>query len=87
MSNSRYLRERGLYAQGFQVERVQFLDGEAVHVKAISSNYPDIRLSDYFFIKNNAVYGILFSVKPREEWDHYKFDIQKIIQSFRNLEI
>lgn len=82
-----YLRERGLYAEGFQAERVKFLDGEAVHVKAISRDYPDIRLSDYFFIKNNSLYGVLFSVKPNEEWDKYKFDIQEIIQSFQNLEM
>ncbi len=82
-----YLRERGLYAEGFQAERVKFLDGEAVHVKAISRDYPDIRLSDYFFIKNNSLYGVLFSVKPNEEWDNYKFDIQEIIQSFQNLEM
>jgi len=82
-----YLRERGLYADGFQAERVKFLDGEAVHVKAISRDDPDIRLSDYFFIKNNSLYGVLFSVKPSEEWDKYKFDIQKIIQSFQNLEM
>lgn len=82
-----YLRERALYAEGFQVERVKFLDDEAVYIKAISSHYPDIRLSDYLFIKNNSLYGVLFSVKPREEWDNYKFSIQEIIQSFRNLEI
>lgn len=82
-----YLRERGLYAEGFQVEKVKFLDGEAVHVKAISRDYPDIRLSDYFFIKNNSLYGVLFSVKPVGEWDKYKFDLREIIQSFQNLKM
>ncbi len=68
-----YLKKKGLYADGFKAERVNFLNGEAVHVKAMSRDYPDIRLSDYFFIKNGAMYGILFSVKPKEEWDKYKF--------------
>lgn len=80
-----FLKEKMLYQDGFQTERVQFLGGEAVHVKAVSMNFPDIRLSDYFFIRNNALYGVLFSVHPKNEWVNYQFTIQKIVQSFTKL--
>jgi hypothetical protein len=79
------LMEKKLYQDGFHTERVKFLDREAVHVKAMSRNFENIRLSDYFFVRHQALYGILFSVYPSEEWGNYKFAIKKILQSFKEI--
>jgi hypothetical protein len=79
------LVKKQLYQDGFHTERVKFLDREAIHVKAMSRNFDNIRLSDYFFVRHQALYGILFSVYPSEEWENYKFAVKKILESFKEI--
>ncbi|VAW15658.1 hypothetical protein MNBD_BACTEROID05-819, partial [hydrothermal vent metagenome] len=45
--------------------------------------YPDIRLSDYYFVHNTALYGTLFSVYPKEQWSKQQYVVEKIKKSFQ----
>ena len=76
------LKDLGKYADGFRTEQVAFAGEEALKVKAFSEEYPQIRLLDYYLIHDGDLYSILFSVEPKENWDDYKFLLQKIAHSF-----
>ena len=80
--NKTNLEAIGQYQQGFQVEEVSVGKEKALKVKAFSKTYPEIRLLDYYFVHDAHLYGLLFSVDPKEEWEHYQFLIQKIANSF-----
>lgn len=81
--NMEYLKEIGQYMDGFQIEKVTVNKEKAIMVKAFSQQYPDIRLLDYYFLHDKALYGVLFSVNPREDWDKYKTLLKKIAESFK----
>jgi len=76
------LQDMDLYAEGFQTEQVNFAGRDALKVKAISKKYSDIRILDYFLVHDRNLYGVLFSVYPKEHWENYQFIIKKIVESF-----
>lgn len=80
--NRDYLKALGGYADGFETEDVEIAHSRTIRVKAFSEQFPDIRLTDYYVIHRSQLYGLLFSVDPKEEWDHYKFMIQEMVKSF-----
>jgi len=80
------LTELGQYAEGFSVERVTLAGREALKVKAFPIDYPQARLVDYYLLNDLDFYSLLFSIDPKEEWDKYKFLIQKIADSFYFIE-
>jgi len=79
------LQEMGLYQDGFQINRVKFAQRDALEIKAFSKQYPGRRLLDYFFVHNQALHGVLFSVHPKEQWDEQQFLIRQIADSFQFL--
>ena len=81
LTNS-FLETKERYARGFRTERVKFADREAIKVKAFAKDKPQKRLLDYYFINDSSLYGVLFSVKPKEDTDDYKFLFQDIIDRF-----
>lgn len=76
------LKEKDLYLDGFQAERVSFAGVEALQVKAFSQQHPDRRLLDYFFIHGNSLHGILFSIEPKEKWEEYKHFVKMVADNF-----
>jgi len=70
------------YAKGFGIEHNTIANRETLKVKAFSKKNPEVRLSEYYLIHNLNLYRISFSVKPKDEWDNYKFLIKNIIESF-----
>ncbi|HBG61857.1 MAG: hypothetical protein A2Y03_03280 [Omnitrophica WOR_2 bacterium GWF2_38_59] len=76
-----FLEQRNLYADGFKMEDVKFANKNAIKVKAFSKTEPDMRRSDYFLIDGSALYGILFSVYPKESWDDFKFVLKTVEDS------
>ena len=80
--NSRMLKERGLYADGFSMENVEFAQKPAVKVKAYAKDNSERRLVDFFFIQDETLYGVLFTVQPKEAWEEEQFLIQKVLDSF-----
>lgn len=77
-----YFDEEGYYQDGFAVEDVRVKNFPAIKVKAFSKDFPAIRIVDYYFLKGSDLYGLFFSVEPKEEWDRYKFLFQEVAQSF-----
>ncbi len=80
LSNS-LLTELGQYEEGFDTERTRLANQEAIKVKGFYKNYSQVRLLDYYLVHDSFLYMILFSVNPKEEWDHYKFLIKKVAES------
>ncbi|MCD4778991.1 MAG: hypothetical protein K8S27_00365 [Candidatus Omnitrophica bacterium] len=79
--NRFHLESMGQYSRGFKMESINLGRYKAVKVKAFSSVYPDMRIVDFFVLHDEVLYGFLFSVSPKEEWDNYKRLIHKIVRS------
>ncbi len=76
------LENIGQYAEGFQKEIVTIGKNKAVQVKAVSDQFPEMRLQDYYFLRDDRLYGVLFSVDPKDDWGQFYPLIEKIINSF-----
>lgn len=76
------LESTGRYARGFEFEEV-LLDGQkALKVKAFSNGDTSARLVDYYFIRDEALWGLFFSVQPLEGWEEVKFLFVDLVKSF-----
>ena len=71
----------GKYKEGFVIEETQVAGLNAIKIKAFAKEDPNIRLSDYYFVRNESLYSVLFSINPKDAWDEYKFLFQEIIDS------
>ena len=72
----------GQYMQGFAVEDTEVAGYSALKIKAFSSKDPQIRLLDYYFVRDNNLYTLMFSVNPKGDWNDYKFLFREIVRSF-----
>ena len=70
----------GQYAPEFVIEDAEVSGLKATKVKAFSKKAPETRLLDYYFVRNNKLYAIMFSVNPKEKWDGYKFLFEGIVK-------
>lgn len=77
----RALQAMGQYADGFKRERTHLGKIEAIKVEGTSRVYPQIRLLDYYVIHDNRLYGLLFSVNPKERWQDFESLIEAVSQS------
>ena len=77
------LEQTGLYADGFKTEHVTIADKNVLQVKAFSRHDENIRLNDYYYVHHQLLYGILFSVNPKEDWEQAKYKIKKIKSSIQ----
>ena len=77
------LADLGRYAKGFVTEEVTVAGQNAIKVKAFALGDPGDRLCDYYFVHNKALYGLMFSVAPKDRWDDYQFLFQDIVDHFR----
>jgi hypothetical protein len=73
----------GQYQEGFVMEEAVVAGFNAIKVKAFSRENPALRVTDYYFVRNEALYAVMFSVAPKEQWDNYKFVFQKIVNSLK----
>ena len=73
----------GRYAEGFMVDEVKVAGLKAIKVKAFARDDPATRLSDYYFVHNETLYGLMFSVAPQDHWGDYQFLFQDIVSNFR----
>ena len=71
----------GQYKEGFVMEETKVSGLKAIKVKAYSREDPAMRLSDYYLVRDQVLYAVMFSVTPKEKWDNYNFVLKKIIQS------
>ncbi len=71
------------YADGFRLDRIKRGGKDYVEVKAFAKDNIDKRILDYYMVHDLKLYGVLFSVTPKENWDKYKFLIQEIKDSFK----
>jgi len=76
------LKSLGNYKDGFRSDYDTIAGEKAIKVNGFSEEYPNIRLQDYYVLHNGQLYGFLFSVNPKQEWDSYKFLIKKMSESF-----
>lgn len=79
------LKDKELYKEGFRAERSKLGGKDTLQIKAFSKQYADRRVLDFFFIHEEALYGVLFAVYPKDSWDQYKFLIKNIVDSFEFL--
>jgi hypothetical protein len=75
------IQEIGQYASGFQYDYVDLAGEKAYKVKALSKKYPEIRLLDYYLVHEGQLYGLLFSISPKEAWDNYQFLFKRMAES------
>lgn len=80
------LGSTGLYEEGFQTEFIEMSGKNVLQVKAFSKYDGNIRLNDFYYIRHNHLYGILFSVNPKDAWDSEQYKIKKIKESLAFLE-
>jgi len=80
------LKDLKQYKEGFVVENVEFKGRDVLKVKAFSDEYPDRRLLDYYLIHDEMLYGILFSVEPKDAMDTYQYLFKDIVENFAFLE-
>ena len=79
--NDRTLEAIGNYKEGFKAQKSWIKEKQAMKVEGFSRGYEEIRLLDYYFISGNTLYGILFSVNPKEGWEAYEPLFEKIVES------
>ena len=84
--NIKFLEDMGNYSDGFQTEQTRLAGHDAVKVKAFSREFPEVRVLDYYILRDKNLYSVLFSVNPKEEWERYKFFIKQIVDSFSFIE-
>ncbi len=81
--NKEKLKDIGKYRDGFVIEESKVASLDAIKVKAFSRTDPEVRLLDYYVVRDKTLYGLMFSVSPKEEWDGYKFLFEYILRNFR----
>ena len=79
--NDRTLEAIGNYKEGFKAQKAWIKEKQGMKVEGFSRGYEEIRLLDYYFISGNTLYGILFSVNPKEGWEAYEPLFEKIVES------
>lgn len=79
--NKSVLMGKNLYQKGFRRELTTLNDQDVVIVRAFSKKNPDRRVLDHFFIHEDKLFGVLFSVSPKVQWDEYKFLIKEVADS------
>ena len=77
------LEALGRYGRGFVIDEVKVAGLKAIKVKAFSEVDPDERLCDYYFVHDKTLYGLMFSVAPKDRWDEHKFLFEDIVGNFR----
>jgi len=77
------LREMKQYKKGFQTENVNIADIRAIKVKAFSKDNEDKRVLDYYFMYDQSLYGLMFSVSPKQNWEKYKYLVKSIADSIQ----
>lgn len=80
--NKFFFEDTGLYAQGFSTEKVDFAGHDAVLVKGYDKNLPDAQRRDYFYLHDNKLVSISFTLSPKDEWDQGKEIIEEVKESF-----
>jgi hypothetical protein len=67
------------YAPGFSIEHIDLWDRPTLKVKAFAKNDLSKRILDYYFIDDKKLYGVLFTVSPKEVLDSSKFFIENLV--------
>jgi len=55
----------GQYQEGFVMEEATVAGFDAIKVKAFSRENPALRVIDYYFVRNEALYAVMFSWPPK----------------------
>ena len=84
--NREHFEDIDLYQDGFQIESRDIAGKRAIKIKAFSKEYENMRLSDYYFVHNESLYGVFFSLSPKEEWSQYAKIVNRIVKSVKFIE-
>lgn len=77
-----FLAEIGGYAPEFSRETLHLKEKEIIRIEGVARDFPEMKLLDYYFIKNFTLYSILFSIDPEEYYPFYRSLIERILDSF-----
>lgn len=80
--NDAFLAEIGGYAPGFLRETLHLEGKDIIRIEGVARDFPEMKLLDYYFIKDFALYSILFSIDPEEQYPLYRNLIERILESF-----
>ncbi len=83
--NNIFFEKIGFYQNGFGTERVNLAGYDAVLVKGYSAEIPDTQQRDYFYLHNNKLVGVSFTLSPADKWEEGKLLIQKVKNSFSTI--
>jgi hypothetical protein len=75
------LTEKNRYAPDFRTYQTRINGQNILLVKGFAMDNPDKRLQDYYLINNNVLYGVLFSVSPKDKAFDYVPVFRKIVES------
>ena len=71
------------YADAFRIGKTYVRNYPALQVLASSAKHPEIKLLDYFVVKDSHVYRISFAVSNKEQFAEFEPLFKKIIHTFR----
>lgn len=75
------LNALGQYGYDFQYKQTKIAGLDAVNLQSYSDQNPRMKVSDYYFVNDNSLYGLLFSVEPGDQWGNYQVLFDKIANS------
>ena len=75
------LKEIGQYADDFEMKKVQWAGLEGAQVDAAAADYPEIKLRDFYLLREPYLYSFLFSVNPQEDFEKFVPLFAKIMGS------
>ncbi len=77
-----YLKATGQYQDAMKISSTHLQNYDLIHVEALALKNAQTQLSDYYIIRKPYLYGVLFSVDPKEKFADYKALFDKMIDSF-----
>ncbi|MCA9401117.1 MAG: hypothetical protein KC713_05785 [Candidatus Omnitrophica bacterium] len=83
--NTMFFEKLGAYENGFRTEKVDFAGFQAVMVKGYTNGQSDAQVRDFYFVKDDQLVNVSFSLSPKERWDDGKFLIEEVRNTFAKL--
>ncbi len=79
--NKSVLSKKNLYEKGFRRDLMQINGRDVIIVRAFAKKDASRRVLDHFFMRDEKLFGVLFSVTPKDKWDEFKFKIKAVADS------
>jgi hypothetical protein len=78
-----FLNQTLRYQSGFVMEPFEGKNYAMLKVKAFDSFNSQVRLTDFYFIKDNELYRLSWRAHPQEGWERFQFIAQHVAGSLK----